>query len=69
MTHSFIPGDSQEILDICLSETGIGENFLALEGLELDIPVRTVSADETTLWGDYFEEDIASLVKQTSLYQ
>ena len=69
MTHSFISGDKQAILDMCLVETGIGENFLALEGVELDIPVRTPSADQTTLWGDYFEEDIASLVKHAVLYQ
>jgi len=71
MTHSHPPGNSQEPLDICLADAGIGENFLALEGLELDIPARTVSQDEptTTLWDDYFEEDIASLAKHADMYQ
>ena len=56
--------DHQNSINLCSIEAGMGENFLALEGLELNIPVRTANREEAldTLWDDYFEEDITAMI-------
>ena len=43
----------------------MGENYLALEGMELELPVDTVAQEDafTTLWDDDFEQDIASMTR------
>ena len=42
---------------------GMGENFLALEGMALHLPATTINQQHaaTTFWDDCFEEDIAAL--------
>lgn len=52
-------------------DSGMGENYLALEGLEQELPIIVAAQDEpsTTLWDDYFDEDIAALVHSSGAYQ
>ncbi len=42
---------------------GTGENYLALDGLELDLPCNAHLEEEqvTILWDDYVEEDLKGL--------
>ena len=53
---------------VCL---GMGENYLAIEGMELDLPATTMTQNHaaTTLWEEYFEEDIAALTRNRLNYR
>lgn len=71
MTRHRETSDHRSTINLCGIEAGMGENFLALEGLELNIPVRTANQQDAldTIWDDYFEEDITALVNSSAAQQ
>ena len=71
MTTHRESSDHHSSIKLCSVESGMGENFLALEGLELNIPVRADNRQDglATIWDDYFEEDITTLVNSSAAAQ
>ena len=54
MTSHRESSDHHSSINLCHIEAGMGENFLALEGLELNIPVRSESRQDAlaTFWDE-----------------